>query len=219
MTSSTGQRIDYIPPLHINRLTVIYDCFMRLTMRDARIKTKLIDDASIEDGQRILDLGSGTGTLMLMIKQKYPAAGLVGLDIDTKALALALRKSYKAKSSIALVKGSAIQLPYASETFDRVLSSLVYHHLRSDQKVSSMQEVLRVLKPGGQFLLADFGKPGNFIMSMMSRVLGKIEDVSDNVRGLMPVMMTQAGFADVSELEAFFTPFGTLAFYLGKKPK
>jgi ubiquinone/menaquinone biosynthesis C-methylase UbiE len=219
MTSSTSPHIDYIPPLHINRLTVFYDLFMRLLMRDAKIKAKLIDDASIEDGQRILDLGCGTGTLMLMIKRKYSDVDLIGLDIDSESLRLALRKSYKAKSSIALVKGSAIQLPYASETFDRVLSSLVYHHLRSDQKVSSMQEVLRVLKPKGQFLLADFGKPGNFIMSMMSRVLGKIEDVSDNVQGLMPVMMKQAGFSDVSELETFFTPFGTLAFYRGKKPK
>ncbi len=209
--------IDYIPPLHISRLTVYYDLFMRLLMRDARIKAELIDAASIRVGQRILDLGCGTGTLMLMIKQRYPDVDLTGLDIDSDSLRLALHKSYKAHLQVALVKGSANQLPYASETFDRVLSSLVYHHLRSDQKVSSMQEVLRVLKPGGQFLLADFGVPGNLIMSMMSRVLLKIEDVSDNVQGLMPGMMKQAGFADVSELETFFTPFGTLAFYHGKK--
>src|SRR4030043_451370 len=137
----TNQHIDYIPPLHINRLTVFYDLFMRLLMRDARIKAKLIDDAAIKDGQHILDLGCGTGTLMLMIKRRYPEADLTGLDIDSESLRLALHKSYKAKSSIALVKGSAIQLPYASETFDRVLSSLVYHHWRSDQKVDPMQEV------------------------------------------------------------------------------
>jgi ubiquinone/menaquinone biosynthesis C-methylase UbiE len=219
MSPTPGRKPNFVPALHFDRLTNFYDFFVALTMRETSIKNKLIDYAEIKDGDYSLDVGSGTGTLALMIKKRCPEAQVVGLDIDRRVLYLAKRKSNRAKLEIALVQASAVELPFSSGTFDHVFSSLVYHHLSTDQKVESMREIVRVLKPGGRFLLADFGKPHNFFMNVVTKIMQKIENITDNVLGLLPVMMKQAGFYEVTELDRFSSPFGTITFYTGKKSK
>lgn len=210
--------MNYAPPLHYRRLTVFYDIFMRLTMRDVAIKSKLVEDSLIENGFRVLDLGCATGTLLLMIKRKYPDSDVIGLDIDGDALGLAVHKAYKTRVPISLVKGTAFQLPFPTATFDRVVSSLVSHHLVKEQKIPAMREVFRVLKPGGLFLLADFGKPHHFLMSIMAHIVENLENTSDNIQGLLPDIMKKSGFSDATQIRRFSTTFGTLAFYIGTKP-
>jgi ubiquinone/menaquinone biosynthesis C-methylase UbiE len=177
----------------------------------------LIEYASIADGYRILDLGCGTATLTMMVKQKHSGVDVIGFDIDRESLALATHKFSRTSLVIGLVQGTAFQLPFSMDSFDRVLSSLVFHHLMGKNKILAMQEVLRILKPGGELLLADFGKPHNFLMSILSRIVGALEDTSDNLKGLLPEMMKEAGFSDVAQLNQFSTVFGTLSLYYGKK--
>jgi ubiquinone/menaquinone biosynthesis C-methylase UbiE len=208
---------DYIPALHFSRLTVFYDVLMRLTMREATFKGRLITYASVADGYRVLDLGCGTATLTLMVKQRYPVADVIGLDIDRDSLALATHKIHRINLAITLMQGTAFRLPFTGESFDCVLSNLVYHHLTRENKIESMRDVLRILKPGGEFLLADFGKPHNLLMSIISRIMRKLEDTSDNLKGILPEMMKEAGFNDVAQLNQFSTAFGTLSIYYGKK--
>ncbi len=206
-----------VPALHFNRLTPFYDTFMRLTMREATFKGQLIEYASIADGYRILDLGCGTATLTMMVKQKHSGVDVIGFDIDRESLALATHKFNRTSLAISSVQGTAFQLPFSMNSFDRVLSSLVFHHLMGKNKMLAMQEVLRVLKPGGELLPVDFGKPHNFLMSILSRIVGALEDTSDNLKGLLPEMMKEAGFSDVNQLTRFSTIFGTLSLYYGKK--
>ncbi|WP_437487069.1 class I SAM-dependent methyltransferase [Sorangium sp. So ce1014] len=56
-------------------------------------------------------------------------------------------------------RAMAWELPYPDGTFDRVASSLMFHHLAADDKRRTAEEILRVLRPGGALLLADFGSP------------------------------------------------------------
>jgi ubiquinone/menaquinone biosynthesis C-methylase UbiE len=219
MPLKNNQSANTTPNFNYRRSTVMYDVFMRLTMRDLSFKRKLVDDASIENNFRTLDLGCATGTLLLMIKRKYPKSEVIGLDINSNAIQLASYKALKDGLSIPLVKGTAYQLPFSSATFDRVLSSLVSHHLDVEQKIPAMQEVLRVLKPGGQFLLADFGKPDNLLMSIMAQIAGKFEEMTDNIQGLVPEMMKKSGFDDTKRVRTLSTTFGTLEFYIGTKSR
>src|SRR3989337_1666309 len=140
----------YIPALEYDWLTPLYDPLMRWLMPEASFKGRLVEQAQIEPGHRVLDLGCGTGTLTILIKQLHPEAQVVGLDGDPKVLAIARAKAAKAGVEIALVRGMAFVLPFPDRSFDRVLSSLVLHHLNHDNKVRTLNEVFRLLQPGGQ---------------------------------------------------------------------
>lgn len=212
-----GKRQKYIPSLHFRFLTPLYDVFMPLA-GEAAFKRSLIVSAGIRDGQRVLDLGCGTATLTIMMKSRYPAAEVMGFDYDPDALGQALRKTVRAGIDVRLIRGTAFQLPLAESCLDRVISSLVFHHLTTGNKVLTMREVYRVLRPSGEFLLADFGVPRGPVMSFLAVILGLVENTGDNVKGLLPGMMTAAGFTDVAVVREFASPFGTLAFYRGKKP-
>lgn len=131
------------------------------------------------------------------------------MDPDERILRRARRKM---GGSARLEQASATQLPFASETFDRVLSTLTFHHLTSDEKIAAMREVFRVLKPAGEFHLGDFGQPDSWFMRIASFLTEKIgrEHVQENHRGMLPAMLESAGFAMVHETARFGTAFGVL---------
>ncbi|HEX3031906.1 MAG TPA: class I SAM-dependent methyltransferase [Bacillota bacterium] len=72
--------------------------------------------------------------------------------------------------------------PYCNDEFDRVVSSLMFHHLTLAEKYLAMKEIYRVLKPGRELHIADFGKPSNALMSVVSKVVGLFEEVKDNFK-------------------------------------
>jgi len=214
-----GKNEHYIPALGLDALTPLYDPVLHLVFQEDRFKQQLVKQANIQPGQQVLDLGCGTGTLTILVKQAYPAADVMGLDGDLNVLALARTKAEKAGVPLALHAGMAFQLPYANHTFDRVLTSLVLHHLITENKQLALYEVARVLKPGGVFYVLDFGKPHNPLAYLISLVLRHFEEVADNIQGLLPVMFEQAGFVSVEAVMHFMTVAGTLTLYKAQKPR
>ncbi len=210
-------RDNYIPLLKYDWLTPLYDPFVRWTMREAAFKRRLVAEARIERGHRVLDLGCGTATLTLMIKQAYPQADVVGLDGDLKALEIAKRKAAASGLEVALERGMSFDLPYADRSFDRVVSSLLFHHLNRENKRRTAGEAFRVLRPGGEFLVADFGRSHNAFMQAVSIIVRMLEEASDNVAGLLPAVFREAGFDQVEEPALFATVFGTLVLYRAQK--
>ena len=208
----------YIAALKYPWLTSLYDPLIGLTMRDTSFKRRLATQARIRGGQRVLDLGCGTVTLTLLIKRMHPNAEVVGLDGDPRVIRIAQAKMSKARLSVALNLGMAFDLPYPDGSFDHVFSSLVFHHLTRMDKERTFQEVSRVLRPGGGLHIADFGKPSNPLMYMVSQVVRRLEPVSDNIQGILPALIQAAGFEEVTESARCMTPFGTLSFYQAKKP-
>ncbi len=207
----------YIPALGLDRLTPLYDPLLRWVMREGKFKRRLIDQARIQPGQRVLDLGCGTATLTILIKQAQPDSEVVGIDGDTKVLDIGRAKAARAGVNITLDHGLAFQLPYPDGSFERVLSSLVFHHLTAEDKRRTLSEVMRVLQPGGELHVADFGKPHNIYTRLISSLTLRLERAADNVRGLLPEMFRQAGFEGTEETVRYGTVFGTLALYRGQK--
>ncbi|MFN2511857.1 MAG: class I SAM-dependent methyltransferase [Pyrinomonadaceae bacterium] len=147
----TNQQTEsFIPALGKDWLTPIYGPLLWL-MRAHRFKGDLVEQAQMSNGMRVLDIGCGTGTLAIMVKQVHPEAEVFGIDADSKILAIARAKAAKASLNLTLDQGMADQLPYADSSFDRVLSSLFLHHLTTENKRRTFREVFRVLRPGGRF--------------------------------------------------------------------
>ncbi|MGV7852427.1 class I SAM-dependent methyltransferase, partial [Mycobacterium kansasii] len=105
----------------------LYDLLARL-LGFTRVHEKLIAQADIGDSQRVLEIGCGTGNLVIRVKHAHPAAQLVGCDPDPLALRRAQRKSLQL-TDIRFERCYAQQLPYPDGEFDRVLSSMMLHHL------------------------------------------------------------------------------------------
>lgn len=211
----------YIPALAYRWLTPFYDPIVRLTTREGTFKAALLRQASIHDGERVLDLGCGTGTLAMMVKRTHPSVEVFGLDADPEALKLARTKLEEAGIEVQLDQGLASALPYADESFDRTLSSLFFHHLSSDLKLEAMREVLRVLRPGGEFHIADWGKATGPVMRLAFvgvQFLDGFATTTDNVRGLLPEFLGRAGFEKVETTNCYSTILGTLSLYRSRKP-
>jgi ubiquinone/menaquinone biosynthesis C-methylase UbiE len=164
----------------------------------------------------VLDLGCGTGTLTIWAKQHVPGANVVGLDGDPKVLERAERKATEAQCSIEFDRGMSYELPYPDAGFDRVLSTLLFHHLVPADKRRTIAEVRRVLKPGGELHVADFGAPKNPLMRALSlpvQLLDGFENTRDNFTGRLPAMLSEGGFEEIAVRGQMSTMYGTLAFY------
>ena len=204
----------FIPALGADWLTPLYDAVARLTGEKA-FKTRLVAQARIAPGHDVLDLGCGTGTLALLLKDACPQARVVGMDIDPRILGIARRKIERAHADIALQQGSATEPPFAPATFDRVLTTLMLHHLTTAQKHETFASVRRVLRPEGELHVADWGRPHNGLMRIAAlgfQLFDGGESTGANLRGELPAMIAAAGFHEVVETERWATPFGTLAF-------
>ena len=206
----------YIPALAYRPLTAIYDPVVRLTTRESVFKPALLDQAQLQPGQRVLDLGCGTATLTIEAKRLQPAATLTGVDGDPEILTRARHKSAAAGVSIHFDEALSQRLPYADARFDVVLSSLFFHHLDRDSKLATLREVRRVLKPGGHLHAADWGEAANPVMRALFfgiQLLDGFTTTADNVAGRLPAFMVDCGFDDVAETRRFPTMFGTLSLY------
>jgi ubiquinone/menaquinone biosynthesis C-methylase UbiE len=202
----------YIHALRFPWLNWLYDPLVRLTTREAAVKARLIDLLP-QDGSNLLDLACGSGTLARAIKQHNPVYRVMGIDGDEDMLRRAREKSVAAGISIEYNQGFAQALPYADDAFDVVTSSLFFHHLTARDKGVAFAEVCRVLRPGGTFILADWGRGKNIWMRSMFllvRLLDGFETTRDNARGYLPKIMRESGFSKVDRLAVMATPLGTI---------
>lgn len=206
----------YIPALKFEALARFYDPVMRLLVREEVFKTRLMEQVGTKPGQRVLDLGCGTGTLTLMLKAACPGAQVVGLDGDEKVLAQASAKIAASGLGIQLYRGLASAPPFAGRSFDRVVSSLLFHHLTTDEKRRTLEKVRELLRPSGELHVADWAPAQNALMRVAFvgvQLLDGFATTADNARGLLTPMMEEAGFSRVEQTDQVATAFGTIGLY------
>lgn len=215
------RRTSFVPALRFPFLTRLYDPVIRLALREDRFRERLVEQVGAGPGHRVLDLGCGTGTLALALARRYPASQVIGLDLDQEILAIARDKATPAGVPVHLVRGLATRLPLGPSSLDRVVSSLVFHHLDGFQKRAALAEAIVALRPGGEFHLADWGKPADLLMRMAFlpvRVLDGFAVTADNASGRLVGFIEEAGFRSVEETGRMRTMFGVLTFHRAVRP-
>jgi ubiquinone/menaquinone biosynthesis C-methylase UbiE len=216
--TTEGRGDHYLPGMGHDRLLPLYDPLCRL-LRISRVHRPLADQAGIRPGQRILEIGCGTGNLALLAGRLHPGVEVVGLDPDPKALARARRKAGRRSLPVRFDHGFAQELPYADASFDRVLSALMFHHLGPDERRRALCEVRRVLRPGGSLHLVDFGGARERSDGLMARLSHRSPLLQDNFGDRIPELMREAGLADPSEVaHRVSRVMGRLTYYRAVAP-
>ncbi len=213
------QQKSYIHALRFQWLNRLYDPVVRCTTRETLIKTLLVEQIPAATG-KLLDIASGTGTLTRAIKAAHPDYDVTGVDGDGDMLERA--RSYLAQEGALITYDQALaqRLPYSDSTFDVVTSSLFFHHLTLADKSRALQEAYRVMRPGGVLLVADWGKPQNWLMRALFLVvqcLDGFETTKDHVKGRLPTLVGKAGFQNVVITKNTWTPLGTISLLRASK--
>jgi ubiquinone/menaquinone biosynthesis C-methylase UbiE len=185
----------YIPAAGHHSLLPVYDILTKVMGVD-RVRALLLEQADIRPSYCVLDVGCGTGSLAVSTKRREPSAQVFGVDPDAEALLRARRKAERASVDVQFDEGFADALPYPDATFDRVLSSMMFHHLHRDQKAGMLRELRRVLRPGGRVEMLDFAKPDTG-GGAVTRILHSHQLLNDNSEARVLGSFAEAGFASV----------------------
>jgi len=207
---------EYVPALRFRALTRLYDPVARATTREAEFKRRLLGQAAIAPGERVLDLACGTGTLAIEAKRGVPGAKLAGVDGDPEMLERAREKAVAAGAEVAFDEGLSTDLPYDDDSFDAVLSTLFFHHLDLAGKRATIAEIARVLRPGGRLHVADWGKASDPLMAALSwqvRLLDGLDVTRESFDGSLPSLVAEGGFGDVAERDRLRTPLGSMVLF------
>jgi ubiquinone/menaquinone biosynthesis C-methylase UbiE len=219
-THSVSLDASYVPALRYHALTGLFDPFMLFLMRDQDLRDATLALLRPPPGERVLDLGCGTGTLAIRLKQEHPRAIVVGCDIDPAALAIASRKATDAQVAVTWRLGGLSAPPFPDRSFDLVVSTLLFHHLRPPEKVAALATAWRLLKPQGRLVLADFSRPEGLLRRMtfgVVRFLDGGEATADHAAGRLNVLVEKAGFEDVTERSRLNTFLGTIVWLCARK--
>jgi ubiquinone/menaquinone biosynthesis C-methylase UbiE len=157
----------------------------------------------------VVDVGCGTGTLAIALATD--GADVVGVDGDAEVLALARAKP--GADAVQWRKGLATALPLASASADRVVMSLLLHHLDAGAKRAALAEAVRVLRPGGRLHVADWGRPRDALTRVGAWALTRVdgpEGLREHLAGGVPALLADAGFAAVGVHDRLRTTWGSL---------
>ncbi len=190
----------YIPTLSIDALTPYFDFLSNLFGFGDALKQRVLNLAAIKDGEHILDVGAGTGSLAILAKKQHLHAEVVGIEPDDQALNIAMRKVETSGVQLSLIQAGAECLPFRPASFDVVVSTLVFHHLPTEIKKQALKEIYRVLQDNGSFLLADFGESRGLFLGVLAGIvkmtrLPESKTAQDNLDGNIPMFMREAGFS------------------------
>ncbi|EID14378.1 methyltransferase [Mycobacterium xenopi RIVM700367] len=211
-----ANRHDYLPAAGRDIFLPGYDLVSRL-FGMTKVHDTLIAQAELDGSQRVLEIGCGTGSVAVRAKHAHPGVELIGCDPDPRALARARRKA-QGISGIRFDHGYAQQLPYADDEFDRVLSSMMLHHLPDDVKPKAAAEIFRVLRPGGRLHLVDIGGEMTARDGLAARRMLRSRHIAGNLGDSIPRLLRAAGF-DCREIATQRHRFvGRLNYYRATRP-
>lgn len=206
--------MSFVPALGRTWLTPLYDPLIRSWSAAARIRSSVIAALELRPGLRILELGAGPGRLAIQIKRGQPEVEVDAIDVDPSMVARAQRNA--AGLDIAFRAADMTCLPDAG-CYDRVYSTMVFHHLAPAAKVAALATARRLLRPDGHFVVADFGRPRDplqwALFTAIQQPLDGVRNTSPHRDGRYERALRDA-FSEVSSAQAWRTIAGTIELFV-----
>lgn len=207
--------IEFTPAAGHSALTPIYDVALRVLTRERRWRSSLLDQIDPRIGNAILDVGCGTGTLAIMLKQRAPGARVVGIDPDPAVLAIAEAKARRAGVEIEWHRGFAQDLG-ALGRFDHVISSLVFHQVSPEGKSEGLRAMFEVLQPGGAVHVADYCRQPDWLMRQLFRIIQAIDGTANtqaNAEGAVEKILATLSSSSMRPETVVRTPTGAISLF------
>jgi ubiquinone/menaquinone biosynthesis C-methylase UbiE len=162
--------------------------------RRHRVYTELARLSGAGSGDRVLDVGCGDGYLTRVMADTVAPGPVLGVDPSREAIARARR--VRRRPNCSFVEGRAEALDASDGFYDVVVTSLAIHHLSEALRPQAIHEMLRVVRPGGRLLLAEFRPPTSRVAGRIIRTVTSPAMRHNPVHLLAP-MVSKAGFEDV----------------------
>ncbi|MCJ8278525.1 MAG: methyltransferase domain-containing protein [Rivularia sp. ALOHA_DT_140] len=184
---------------------VTYDAVTQyfLPPNETWIRQNLIDAVKVKP-RRILDLGCGTGSTTIMLKQTFPSSEVIGLDLSAYMLVRSFHKSQKAGLNIQWLHGNAEHTTFSDATFDLVTASLLFHETPSNVAKNILHECFRLLVPGGQVLILDGNQKALRQLEWLNNIFEE-PYIHEYAADSTDANMGAAGFAAVRTEEVWFS--------------
>lgn len=206
----------FVPALGFHRLTALYDPLIRRWRAATRMRASVIDALELRAGMRILELGAGPGRLAIQIKRAHPGIALEAVDVDARMVARARRNAAEAGVEIDFRAADMTRAPEQGG-YDRVYSTMTFHHLSPEAKQQALAAARRVLAPGGHFVVSDFGRPRDplqwALFSWIQQPLDGFRNTRPHRDGRFERDLREA-FGDVRSAAVWRTIAGTIEMFV-----
>ena len=221
MSREPSPTLGFTPAAGHSALTPAYDLAIRLLTRERRWREALIEQIAPSNGQTILDVGCGTGTLALLLKRRAPGARLVGLDPDPEVLARAAAKARRAAVEVEWHQGFAPDSAGLGQ-FDHVVSTLVFHQVSPIGKAAGLKAMYEATRPGGSVHIADYCRQPDWLMRQLFRAIQVVDgrvNTQANVEGAVEDILFGLSGGAVAPRSVVRTPTGAISLFRLQKDK
>lgn len=223
MSNDDSTTTDFTPAAGYRWLTPWYDIGIALLTRERLWRDALLLQLDPQPDDCIVDVGCGTGSLLLLTARKVPRAKLLGIDPDREILDRARTKTLRAGVTVLWKHGYLRDVAdlVGDGSVDKMVSSLVLHQVSLDEKIAGIAAMHRALRVGGQLHIADYGLQRSTLMRTLFRWtvqrLDGLTNTEPNARGVLAQLLRDAGFVEVDERQVIATLTGSISLYAARR--